>query len=303
MPATLEDLKGLTAAKRLLKGVWASQAYSHSFLLYGGEGSGKTQLAKLIAGSFLCQHLSKNGPCGACQPCNAMSRGTNTDLLLIEPAGKSQLIKDSAITDGVPEEGTVGLRDFLRTGPLTSSHKVVLIEDADRMNSSAANALLKSLEEPPDRVVMILTTRDIGKVLPTILSRCVAVACEIPQEARSDWSDLAMPSIGTSARFNAHPELFERFRVFAQRLSTRPRAEALVAAEEFRALCGELEKAEDLTARQANAEGLTLLSHALVRNGNPEGARLAVETHRRIVGNGGAGLTFDAMFARLLNNR
>lgn len=303
MASALADLKGLRGVTRLVQGLYRGEVNAQSFLLYGAEGSGKSTCAAVIAAALVCRKLTPEGPCGECQACKAMERCTNADVLVIEPKGPSRLIRNAEITDGDSDDGVIGLRSFLRTGPLSSRHKVIVIEEADRMNSDAANALLKTLEEPPTSVALVLTTRELGRLLPTVVSRCLCVACEIPESVGAEWSDIAQPSLGVEERLNAHAELFNRFRVFAHQLSTRPRVEALVAAEEFRALCTELEKAEDLTARQANAEGLALLSHALVRLGHPQAARATVDAHRRITGNAGPGLTFDAMFARLLNNQ
>jgi DNA polymerase-3 subunit delta' len=213
------------------------------------------------------------------------------------------MIKLGAITTSSKEDkddAALPLSAFLRTGPLTSRHKVVLIDEADRMNAASANALLKTLEEPPPYGMIILTTREVGRVLPTILSRCVAVACEAPV-SESGWSDMTDPTYGTDLRMDENAELFGSLRVFAHQLLDRPWTEAMVASEEFRGICAEIEKKEGISARHAYGEGLALLGRLLLRAGRLEAAQRAVEAHRRILGNGNASLTCDAFFADIMN--
>ncbi len=193
-----------------------------------------------------------------------------------------------------------------------SRHKVAVIHDADRMNSSSANALLKTLEEPHPHAKLLLITDTVGSLLPTILSRCLSVACEAPSKAEieSRFPDATPEEIrfaeGTPGRLStviAHRELYERLFQFAQRLPSRKPGEALVASEEFQSIAEGFQTASDSGARAANAEALDALAIFFAREPScpPHWTHQIIEAHRRIVGNGGASIVFDALFTAMLS--
>jgi hypothetical protein len=304
---------GLSSAKAAIASLVQGKSGVHAVLLYGAEGCGKTVLANLLANAWLCKKPGEAGACGECQACQSFGRGTCADFQRIEPQPPSRLIRRLAIYDnGKPEPApsipTVPVQTFFRTPPLMAAHKVVVIEDADRLLPDAANALLKTLEEPQPHGKLILTTTAVGLVLPTILSRCVALACEVPseEELRQAFGQLSQPevllsggSIGVIEQMRQRPESYQRLYDFAASLPNRPASHALAAADEFREICESLE-ASSGTARAANAEGLKLLATALSGLGHAEMAALVVETHRRIQGNAGASPALDALLAGLL---
>lgn len=285
-------------------------AGAHAVLLYGARGSGKGTLANLLAQAWLCREPTEDGADGACRACMAFERGNSPDLLRIAPTGNSSIIKVNAITEGKPsEDNPTPLLDFFRTPPLLSRHKVVVIREAHRMNGDASNALLKTLEEPHPHARLVLTTTSVGAVLPTILSRCLGVACELPREeevrrmfpeATEDDLRLAEGAPGRVQTILKRKERYRRIADFARGLAKRNPVEALVAAEEFRALCDGLD--DESGARAANAEGLDLLASFLAREpgADPRWAQMAVEAHRRVVGNVSAPIVFDALFAAML---
>lgn len=305
----LESLVGLAGAKRAIRGLFAGDRGTHAVLLYGAEGSGKTTLSRMLAKYYLCASPSREGACGECRPCQAFERKACADLLMIEPRGASRWIKLEAITEVPPKEKKeepppYPLQTFLRTPPLQATHKVVLIEDADRFSGDAANALLKTLEEPSQFAKIILTTRSIGRVPTTILSRCLGIACEAPTQA--EWEAVSMTHgvAGVSVgRMIAEPwrrELYESLRVVAEKLGRDPR-QALSLGEKFRALCGQIEERMGQGERAATAEAVQALGDILSATGQltVRGRSVIAETHRRVVGNLNPNLAIDALFTEL----
>lgn len=136
----------------------------HALLLTGGLGLGKSWFAHRLAASLLCTAPLENGrPCGSCQGCRLLRAETHPDFTWIQPEEPGKAIKIDTI------------REFTQKGGLTSrsgGFKVIIIEPADALNGAAANSLLKTLEEPVDRTVMILVTANAGRLPATIRSRC-----------------------------------------------------------------------------------------------------------------------------------
>jgi DNA polymerase-3 subunit delta' len=312
----LDALIGLESAKRALKTLFSSGG-SHAVLLYGGEGSGKTTLARILAQAMLCMAEGEERPCGLCAACTAFERDVCPDFLLVEPRPPSNIIKINQVHPVKPDPNPpshVPIQPFLRTGPISARCKVVLVEDADRMNEYAANAMLKTLEEPNDYARLILTTQAVGRLPSTILSRCIAVACECPPASElakhvpglsEDEAQVADGSVGEATRLKLGGPLFGKFLAFTLDLESLRTGQALKAADEFRDLCSELAEAEQCGARQAQAEALKLLARCIMKMNpqRPNWVQAVIETHRRIVGNAGAPSAFDALFAGILTDR
>lgn len=302
----LERLRGLRAAKRTLAGLFSKESGVHAVLFYGARGSGKTTLARCLAQYWLCRQPSSAGACGECRPCLSFKGGKSADVLAIEPAGPANMIRLGRISSSKEED--YALQFFLRTPPLAARCKVVLMEDADRMTSDAANALLKILEEPPDYARLVLTTSAVGAIRPTIRSRCLTVACELPEDDRSDDPEwlrvLAAGSPGEAERLGRFEGPYRRLWDLAAQIA-RPlepeyrRPSGLRWAEEFRSIADELHEASGDAPRTCQAEALqalaALLAHLEARSDVPS----VIEAHRRIVGNGQAALVTDALFAEL----
>lgn len=166
--------------------------HAHAYLLHGPVGIGKRALAERLMARLLC--LSPNGldACGNCKSCHLLAAGTHPDNFVLEPEEADKPIK----VDQVRE-----LVEFVVQTAQLGGRKVVLLEPAEAMNLNAANALLKSLEEPSGNTVLLLISHQPSRLLPTIKSRCVQQACPLPSEAVSlVWLAQALPEQGDEER-------------------------------------------------------------------------------------------------------
>lgn len=143
----------------------------HAWLLLGEAGLGKEQLAERLAQLHLCHHPQQGEPCGHCHACQLADKGNHPDLCIIPGDSK---------TIGVDAVRELGSR--LQRSAQLGHGKVVIIPDAERMTEAAANALLKTLEEPAGDSLLLLIASQISRLLPTIRSRCHKHVCHIPPE-------------------------------------------------------------------------------------------------------------------------
>ncbi len=145
---------------------------AHAYLFEGEKGTGKHEIGIWLAQHLFCTKIKDGLPCGKCNNCQRIKNHEHPDVLTIEPEG--QTIK----VDQIRRLQT----EFSRSG-YESRKKVFLIKEAEKMNSSAANSLLKFLEEPPGEFLAILETDSVGRILPTIQSRCQILHFqELPKE-------------------------------------------------------------------------------------------------------------------------
>lgn len=136
----------------------------HAYLLTGPKGAGKTTTARIIAKLYTCTKFSKRtGPCGVCDSCQSIARGTHMDILEL----------DAASNRGIDEIRE--LRDRIALAPVSGDYKIYIIDEVHMLTTEAFNALLKTLEEPPKHAVFILATTDVQKVPATIKSRCIQI--------------------------------------------------------------------------------------------------------------------------------
>lgn len=135
----------------------------HAFLFTGPRGSGKTTAARIVAKLFNCTKPTKHGPCGKCLQCMSIAEGRNLDVLEI----------DAASNRGIDEIRQ--LRDAINLAPSSAQFKVYIIDEVHMLTPEAFNALLKTLEEPPEHAVFVLATTDPQKLPATITSRCVSI--------------------------------------------------------------------------------------------------------------------------------
>ena len=158
-PTTFEEVAGQSHIVKTLKNAINNNKIAHAYLFTGPRGTGKTTMAKLLAKALNCDH-GIGCQCNECKNCVAINEGTHPDVIEI----------DAASNNGVEE-----VRDLIervKYGTILGKYKVYIIDEVHMMSAGAFNALLKTLEEPPEHVVFILATTEPNKILPTILSRC-----------------------------------------------------------------------------------------------------------------------------------
>ena len=165
-PQTFADLIGQDAMVRTLKNAFEADRIAQAFMLTGIRGTGKTTTARIVAKGMNCIGPDGDGgpttePCGTCEHCREIAEGTHIDVMEI----------DAASNTGVANVRDV-IIDTLAYAPAKARYKVFIIDEVHMLSSSAFNALLKTLEEPPRHVKFIFATTEIRKVPVTVLSRC-----------------------------------------------------------------------------------------------------------------------------------
>ena len=159
-PSVFDDVYGQEHITSILKNEVASGRISHAYLFCGPRGTGKTTCAKIIAKAANCESPVNGNPCGKCAACRAIDNGTTTDVVEM----------DAASNNGV--DNIRDLRDGVVYTPADMKYRVYIIDEVHMLSISAFNALLKTLEEPPEYVIFILATTELNKIPATVLSRC-----------------------------------------------------------------------------------------------------------------------------------
>lgn len=156
-----DDLVGQEHVATILKNAVAQGQISHAYLFYGPRGLGKTSTARILAKAVNCPQLQQDGnPCDECESCVAVREGKFLDLIEIDAASNRGI-------DQIRE-----LKERIEFSPSEGKKKVYIIDEVHMMTTEAFNALLKTLEEPPEHAIFILATTEIHKVPATIMSRC-----------------------------------------------------------------------------------------------------------------------------------
>lgn len=171
------SLLGHEVQKEMFRRTIRRHRLSQGYLFVGPEGIGKQQFARRLAQALLCLQVGTDPlePCGECAGCKPFLAGANPDFLFVGcPEGKREMPIE-LIAGSKERRGQEGLCHDLSLAPLPRSRKVAIVDRADTMNEACANSFLKTLEEPPDRAVLILIASNLDALLPTIRSRCQLV--------------------------------------------------------------------------------------------------------------------------------
>ncbi len=206
-PSTFEDLLGQDAISHILREAARQDRLAHAYLFAGPRGTGKTTTARLIAKIANCEtrrtdkkFAAKGEPCNTCRMCTEIDEGHNLDVIEI----------DAASTRGIDD--IRDLKENVRVAPASGKYKVFIIDEAHQLTKDAWNALLKTLEEPPAYVILILATTESDRVPATIVSRTqqfhfkhvtletlVGKLKRIAKEEKIDISPEALELVATSA--------------------------------------------------------------------------------------------------------
>ncbi len=159
-PQTFDEIVGQDHVARTLQNALTGGRVVHAYLFAGPRGTGKTSTARVLAKALLCEHGPTPNPCNECRLCQAIAAGRALDVLEI----------DAASNRGI--EQIRDLREKVRYAPAEARHKVYILDEVHMLTSEAFNALLKTLEEPPEHTFFVLATTELHKVPATIVSRC-----------------------------------------------------------------------------------------------------------------------------------
>lgn len=171
-PQKIADLD-LVEVGDMLSKLLASSDLPHAFLFSGPRGTGKTSSARIVAKAINCTKPKNSEPCGECDACLSITGGFAPDVIEI----------DAASNRGIDEIRT--LRDNIKLAPMALKYKVYIIDEVHMLTTEAANALLKTLEEPPAHAIFILCTTDPHKLPETVVSRCTRINFKMPSLAEA----------------------------------------------------------------------------------------------------------------------
>lgn len=160
-PEVFEEVIGQSQVIRTLKNQVKNENVSHAYLFSGIRGTGKTSTAKIFARAINCLNPHEGDPCNVCQVCRSILSEQMMDVLEIDAASNNGV-------DHIRE-----IRESVKYPPVKGQYKVYIIDEVHMLSTGAFNALLKTLEEPPDHVVFILATTELHKIPATVLSRCL----------------------------------------------------------------------------------------------------------------------------------
>ena len=159
-PSEFADVKGQDHIITTLQNQIRANRIGHAYLFCGTRGTGKTTVAKIFAKAVNCEHPVEGSPCGECETCRSIAAGTSMNVIEIDAASNNGV-------DNIRE-----IREEVAYRPTEGRYKVYIIDEVHMLSIGAFNALLKTLEEPPEYVIFILATTEVHKIPITILSRC-----------------------------------------------------------------------------------------------------------------------------------
>src|SRR5512136_1163723 len=159
-PQKFADLIGQASISKTIQNAIAMNKVYPAMIFSGMKGVGKTSTARILAKALNCEKGPAIEPCNACQTCAEITEGNSTDYMEI----------DGASNNGVNEVRS--LRETVKYKPLKNRYRIVVIDEVHMLSNAAWNALLKTIEEPPEHTIFIMATTDFHKIPATIVSRC-----------------------------------------------------------------------------------------------------------------------------------
>jgi len=176
---SFSEIIGQEKARAFLKGVIANERIASAYLFTGIQGIGKTTTALAFASSLNCRNSVDGDGCNTCSSCKKIIDGNHPDLIIIEPDQDKKVIRIDQIRE---------INRHLAFSPVLGGYRIITLDPAEKMTDEAANAFLKTLEEPPPRNIFILDVRDPGDLFPTIVSRCQKVPFRpLPTDDIVNW--------------------------------------------------------------------------------------------------------------------
>lgn len=268
---------------------------AHAVLFYGATGSGLTAAALALARAWMGDEDSP--------AVRSFDAGRCVDFQSVSPWGAGNRIKESAVSSAPPGSKDaypgVPMREFFRTRPALAQNKVMAFLGAHLLTPAAANAMLKTLEEPHAYAKVVLATDSLGKVLPTVRSRCLCVPCShSPSPEADELTRVFGETPELAERVTAHRAHYERLWGVLSSLDSAPVYAADGLAEQFRAAGESLGKALGGSARTGHLEAIRCAA-AFVRTKGPLDGdvmmRLA-EAHRAVENYAAVGMVSDSLF-------
>lgn len=238
-PQTFAEIVGQKPVVRTLQNALAQNRVPHALIFSGVRGTGKTTLARIMAKALNCEQGPATEPCNACRSCREITDGSSIDLQEV----------DGASNRGIQEIRE--LKEKIRFMPTSSRFKIILIDEVHMLTTEAFNALLKTLEEPPDHVYFMFATTELHKVPVTILSRCQRY--ELKRLTHRELGD-HFTKLAAMEGVDMEPEAVEMI----VRESGGSVRDGLSLLDQIFSYCGQQVRAQDVI------EMLGLVSHRLV---------------------------------------
>ena len=191
-PRSFDTLVGQAHVVQALKNALDQKRLHHAYLFTGTRGVGKTTLARILAKSLNCEKGISSSPCGICAACTEIDQGRYVDLIEVDAASNTQV------------DNMRDLLDNAQYAPTQGQFKIYIIDEVHMLSKSAFNAMLKTLEEPPEHVKFILATTDPQKVPVTVLSRCLQFNLkQMPSLSISEYLEKILKEEGIAYEINA----------------------------------------------------------------------------------------------------